>query len=320
MENKTKSKVISPKDFFLYITATLFLFLSAISFLQFIFAVIDISFPDQTAYYDGSVDMLRFALSLLIVVYPVFIFTTRKVNKYLHNTKEQRENIVRKWLIYFTLFITTIASVVTAIVLINVFLNGEITTRFGLKIISVLIVTASVFWFYKKDLQGVWYTNPNSSKKIGNVVSIILLLAVIGGFTVVGSPVEQRRINNDFDTINDLQNIQYDILNYWQKTDRLPKSLEDLDDPLTPKYSFRNRVDNNGNEEQEYTYNKLSDLKFELCANFETSSEENDSKSIQGYRKELLLDEDWEHTEGENCFERYINPEIHKINNNIDII
>ncbi|MDA8611401.1 DUF5671 domain-containing protein [Candidatus Pacebacteria bacterium] len=308
--NDSKKRTISPKDFFLYISATLFLFLSAISFLQFLFAVINISFPEINEYTQGNYGMLRFSLSLLIVSFPLLIYFTRKVNKYLNKKESERENIIRKWLIYLTLFITTVTSVVTLVVLLNFFLDGSLSTRFGLKVLSVLVVVGIVFWFYKKDLAGAWWTNPKKSKQVGYVVSLIILISVVSGFFLIGSPAEQRKIKNDEIRVNNLRSIQYSVLEYWQKTEGLPENLEDLNDPLSYYIEENDPVTG-----ESYEYKVIDELTFELCADFESeslSSSEGSSLARPVYEKGLIGDENWKHEIGKTCFERTINPEIYK--------
>jgi len=306
-------KIITPKDFFLYISATLFLFLSAFSFLQFIFAVTNIAFPEINEYYSSNYEMLRFALSLLIVSFPLLIFFTRKVNAYLHKNTEERENTIRKWLTYFTLFITTITSVITLVVLLNFFLDGSVTTRFIIKTASVLVVASGIFLFYKKDLNGVWYTKPQDSKKVGYVVSVIVLIAIVSGFMVIGSPAEQRRIKNDTERVTNLRSVQYEVLDYWQRTKTLPDSLTTLNDPL--RYFVESKDPVTG---ENYIYTKKDDLIFELCATFETKSPGQENQldvSLRPYKAGYLEeDENWQHGSGYTCFERTINPEIHSIN------
>jgi hypothetical protein len=306
-------KIITPKDFFLYISATLFLFLSAFSFLQFIFAVTNIAFPEINEYYSSNYEMLRFALSLLIVSFPLLIFFTRKVNAYLHKNTEERENTIRKWLTYFTLFITTITSVITLVVLLNFFLDGSVTIRFIIKTASVLVVASGIFLFYKKDLDGVWYTKPQDSKKVGYVISALVLIAIVSGFMLIGSPAEQRKIKNDTLRVNNLQSIQYEVLDFWQRTESLPESLKTLDDPLRYSISVTDPVTN-----EDYSYSKKSDLVFELCATFETKSAGQENQpdiSMRPYKAGYLEeDENWQHGSGYTCFERTINPEIHSIN------
>ena len=302
------NRIISPKDFFLYISATLFLFLSAISFLQFLFAVINISFPEINEYVQGNYGMLRFSLSLLIVSFPLFIYFTRKVNKYLNKEESERDNLIRKWLIYLTLFITTVTSVVTLVVLLNFFLDGDLSARFGLKVLSVLVVVGIVFWFYKKDLAGSWWTDPAKSKKVGYVVSLIMLISVIGGFFIIGSPAEQRKIRNDEIRVNDLRSVQYNVLEYWQKTETLLVNLEDLNDPLSYYIEEKDPVTG-----ELYEYKVIDELTFELCAEFETEiNEQNNYLDRPIYEKDLIGDENWRHSVGRDCFERRINPEMYK--------
>jgi hypothetical protein len=309
-QSPNKKPLITPKDFFLYISVTVFLYLSAISFLIFIFAVVNIAFPETSSYYNNDYDMVRTGLSLLVVSFPIFIFLTRKVNNYLHKNEDERENGVRKWLIYFTLFITAITSAITLVVLLNYFLEGDLTTRFAIKVVAVLAVTALVFWFYKKDLQGAWYTNPKKSRMVGYMVSTVVFASIVAGFVLVGSPAEQRRIRNDETRIQHLQSIQFAILEHWRNTETLPISLETLDDPLNYHIIEHDPVTG-----EEYTYRVLDGLIFELCATFESVSlyTKDISRTYPPMRERgLMLDDNWEHEVGQECFERTIDPELHK--------
>ncbi|RJP45846.1 hypothetical protein C4587_00175, partial [Candidatus Parcubacteria bacterium] len=130
--------------------------------------------------------------------------------------------------------------------------------------------------------------------------------AVVGGFAAAGSPFKQRLVRFDEQKVWDLQSIQGQVVNHWQKKQALPPDLEALRDDISgfvpPKDS---------QSEAAYEYRALGALSFELCANFNLSSEE------QAGVGRLLVPpkgfEAWEHPQGRHCFKRTIDPDLYDI-------
>ena len=146
----------SPKDVFLHILSIIALYVSAGSFLALLFQYVNIFFPDSLAYhYDatGSYSVVRWAIATLIVVFPAYIWTIWFLNKSYSSNPQKRSLQVRKWLIYFTLFVAALILMGDTIALIYNFLNGDLTIRFLLKVLAVLFVSGSVFNFYFWDIK-----------------------------------------------------------------------------------------------------------------------------------------------------------------------
>ena len=161
MENQTKPQApkASPKDFFLNLLSTVALYIASASFIVLIFQYINILFPDtldsnnysnpiQSAY-----SAIRFAISSLVVAFPVYVGTILYMNKEYVSSPEKRNVRIRKWLVYFTLFAAAVIIMGDFVALINTFLNGELTTRFILKVITFLAVVGSIFGYYFSDLK-----------------------------------------------------------------------------------------------------------------------------------------------------------------------
>ena len=102
-----------------------------------------------------------------------------------------------------TLFIAGITIVVDLIVLINTFLGGELTTRFVLKVLAVLIVIGGAFLYYFYGLRGKWEVEEKTSIMIGWIVSVVVLISIISGFFIIGSPQTQRLLRLDQTKVND---------------------------------------------------------------------------------------------------------------------
>lgn len=154
MEQKT-----SPKDVFLHLLAIITLYTSAAAFLVMIFQYINVLFPDPLEFGMGSYMLssaygaIRWSISSLIIVFPVYVITTWFLNKNYLKTPAKRNLRIRKWLIYFTLFAAALIIIGDLVTLTNRLLEGEFTIRFILKVVTVFFVAGSVFYYYFSDLR-----------------------------------------------------------------------------------------------------------------------------------------------------------------------
>lgn len=297
---------MTPKDFFLQLGIIITLYVSIVALISFLFSVINISLPDKSAYYYDGSSALAWSMSVFIVVYPVLVYLLVKTNKYLIASPERKEVTIKKWATYLTIFLTALTIVIDLIVLMFTFLQGEqLTLRFILKVLVVVVVALTVFWASMKELQGKFLGNTAVLKKTTWVVSGVILILVVTGFIFIGSPEKARLALEDQQRVNDLQYIQSEVVSYWDRKGALPATLNDIKDPL-------NYVSVPVDPETmiQYEYNVKSPLSFEICADFKTISNEDLSQTKSMYPNV----EYFKHTEGRNCFERTIDPELRKPN------
>jgi len=146
----------TPKDFFLHLLSIVTLYGSAVAFLILIFQYINILLPDKL--HGGIYEVLsargtaRGALATLIVVFPVYVWSTWFLGKMYAAMPEKRLLWVRRWLIYFTLFVAALIIIGDLVTLVRSLLEGELTIRFVLKVVVVLFVAGSVFGYYLADV------------------------------------------------------------------------------------------------------------------------------------------------------------------------
>lgn len=142
------------------------------------------------------------------------------------------------------------------------------------------------------------------------VYSVIAVVsaAIVAGFFIVGSPQTERLRRFDERRVSDLQNIQWQIVSFWQQKERLPESLDELADDISG-WKAPKDPETGG----QYEYAKGADLSFEVCASFVLESEK-DATSIESPLYPPVFDgngnlENWAHPKGKHCFERKIDPE-----------
>lgn len=298
-----------PRDVFLHLLAIVTLYWSAVSFVTLCWQYINYFFPDiLTGRYEymGFQGPIRFAVASLIIVFPVFILVSWFLNKIYARESAVRESKIRKWLIYLTLFIASLVIIGDLISVVNTFLGGEITTRFILKALSVLLVAGVIFGYYLDDVRR---SEPSKATKYFSIgTSAVILIAVVGAFFIVGSPMKARLAQFDQQKIYDLQNIQSQIVNYWQRKEKLPQNLAELNDPISG-YSAPN--DPKTNQPYEYNVKDSVNLVFELCAEFNLSSDKNQIMPKYAHPFYDGISQNWEHELGRVCFERQIDKQLY---------
>ena len=142
----------------------------------------------------------------------------------------------------------------------------------------------------------------------------------------MGSPAKQRSLRLDDRRVNDLQSIQYQVINYWQQKEKLPATLNDLVNPLTG-YSLP--VEPEFEKGNVYEYAVKGPLKFELCATFSQPMPKGWREYNYGgvspmmpyYEKDISVssypypnggaNESWTHEVGRTCFLRTIDKDIY---------
>lgn len=295
---------VTPKDFFLWAGAMVALYGSVIAFIALLFEYINHSFPDPLEYYvDPYSGGIRFAMASLIVLVPVAIVLMRYIRLDIAREPIKSELWVRRWALVLTVFVAGAAVVGDLITLINYFLGGDLTTRFMLKVLVLLAVAGAIFFHFLADLRGYWKANPARATQVGIASGAIALISIISGFFILGSPMEMRLTRIDAQKISDLQNIQWQIVNYWQQKEKLPISLEEVADPLG---GYALPVDPQTGEP--YAYEITGALSFKLCAAFNKEGV-GDPYIARPVMDKSLEGDTWQHGAGEVCFDRTIDPE-----------
>lgn len=292
----------TPKNFAIQIGAFITLFTSIGGLIVLLFGLIKINFPDAAEGYYGyesAQSSIRYAIALLIVFFPAFIWMTRLVNQ-AKRSESNFYHALTRWVLYLALLVGGLVLLGDLVAVILTFLNGELTTRFILKALTILVVVGSPMYYYWQDSKEYWKGNERQSVTIGAVVSLIVGATIIFGYTKIDSPQVVREARLDQQQIFDLQDIQWRVEAYYADNASLPKDLSlvytDLPKPSAPE----NRAD--------YRYQVTDETSYELCATFMKATPESErmmAKPIYdtSYNPNNF---NWEHNAGEKCFERTV--------------
>lgn len=277
---------------------------TAIAFLlTLLFGIITLQFPAESdAYYEytGATDSVRLGIALVAVFFPTYLLLTRLANKARRASSENTMYVgLTKWLVYLSLLVGGLVLLVDLATTIMTYLNGDLTLRFALKALSVLVVTGAAFSYYLADVRGIWMVRERASIWCGVAATVVVLGVIVGGLLMIDTPSEMRARKIDDAQLESLRVIQTDVISYVQVNGKLPESLSDL--------KGRSGAYTAPEDRPAYEYN-ATDKGFSLCAEFGLPSIDGDTRYMYwGDTVGILNANDWQHPEGRHCFERPVN-------------
>ncbi|KND49561.1 MAG: hypothetical protein AB203_00570 [Parcubacteria bacterium C7867-008] len=305
----------SPKDFFLWLGVIVTLYSSITALIALLFQYINYAFPDNLAdYSDPYGAPIRIAMATVLVMVPTMVIILRLIRSTIEKEPGKANIWVRRWALGLTLFIATISILIDLITLINTFLGGEISTRFELKVLVVLLVAAGVFMHFLADMAGYWITNTKKATYIGIGVCVLAVAVIVSGFFIIGSPQKIRMLRYDDQKVNDLQSLQYQVVNHWQVKRALPADLNSTVDLLSGQ-----EVPMDPQSKAPYGYKVTGPYTFELCADFNLPTPETEGRGEFDGRNAMYytgvggISENWKHEAGNICFSRTIDPDRYQV-------
>lgn len=304
---------VSPKDFFLWAGAMVAFYASVIASINLIFEYLNYLYPDPLAYQvDPYQSGISAFMATVIVAFPIFLVLMRIIRRGISVDPTRQEIWVRRWALMLTLFVAGAAIAGTFIVLLTTFLNGEeLTMRFLFKILTVLIIACAGFMHFFADIRGYWQRFPDRARNLGIIVEAIAITIIIAGFSIVGTPREARLARYDAQKVTDLQNIQWQIVSYWQQKEKIPATLSEISDPISNYV-----IPLDPQSKVMYEYKEMPPLSFQLCAIFNAESRAMMDGSHESYAYPTMSvaikgekTDSWQHGSGRVCFDRTIDPD-----------
>jgi uncharacterized membrane protein len=286
---------------FWYMLSLVALIFMALSTGQVIFQIINKTIADFTNGFAYSFDsgVLKFAISSLIISIPLYYLMVRQIETSLEKKELDRESAIRRWLTYFILFVSAVVMIIWLMMTINSFLGGELTSKFLLKSLTVIVICGLVFTYYLYDIR----TEEKKNKNIVwayLIVSLVLTVgSLVGAFFVVESPTEARNRRHDLEVLSQFSQIDATLNSYFIENKKLPTGLDQLKDqvPYLNAAALKDPISG-----QPYMYKRNSDTEYELCASFKTDNTK--PGDIQDYS----YADRWPHVSGDQCLKQKIAP------------
>ena len=147
--------IASAREAFMYVLLFATLFVSAYSLGDLLFEIINRAFPDPAVnrYPQSTLQAIRWSLSALIVAFPVFLWVGWLIARLVRAEPTKRASRIRRQLTYITLFVASCVLIGDLTTVVYSFLGGELTARFLLKVLTVAVISGTVFGYYLADLR-----------------------------------------------------------------------------------------------------------------------------------------------------------------------
>ena len=285
---------LSAREAFLYLLLFATLYITAYNAGVLVFHFIDRAFPDAAARVTSvyARQQVRWALSSLIVAFPVFAYLSVFARRSISLDPGKRRSNVRRWLMYLTVFAAASVLIGDFITLVYNALGGELTARFVLKVLAIAAIAGTIFGYYLSDLRLEDTTTPverrGATRALEAAASAAVLVIVLGGLFAIGRPAEARALRLDEQRVEDLRDISRWANLYFERHARLPSSLEELSREGGVDASQWNATGG------AYEYRATGADTYQLCATFERDSAEQHRLGSGSF---------WSHGAGRRCFE-----------------
>ncbi len=276
---------------FFYLLSLVALIFVALSTGMIIFQIINKYIVDILNSYSGSYsdDVLKFAISAIIISAPIYYFTTKQIHKNLFSGALDKDSGIRKWLTYFVLLVSSVVMLGWLIGTVNSFLDGELTLKFILKALTAIGIAGIVFSFYLYDIKREEVKGKKD--KVIKMYFYVTLLIIITAFTaslfIVESPTETRNRKLDQKIMNDFSMIESEIDRYYHEKEVLPESLMKVQEEFGV---LKDDILVNQATNENYEYKVIDDKNFELCATFKSSNKDEDDYRYRYLAKNRLHD------------------------------
>jgi hypothetical protein len=141
-----------PRNVFVYLLNFLTLYLSAFGAGLLTWGLADHWFQDPLETY-VSRGPIRSGIAMLVVAFPLFLYLNRLIDRTVETPEVTERSMLKKVLTYLTLFLLAITTIIDLITVIYFFLGGDLTARFAVRGIGILMIAGFVFFYYLSDLK-----------------------------------------------------------------------------------------------------------------------------------------------------------------------
>lgn len=280
-----------------------------------LFQIINIVFPDaldKNNWYGASqaTSSIHYAIAALLIGFPLYYLAMRLWFRKFREDEGRAESKLSKWLTYLVLLVTAVVIVGDLITVVFTLLQGEITARFFLKALTILVIAGAIFGFYYLERRKIQYhvdISRRTFEYFGRGVAIVVGLGIVLGFFVGGSPTTQRNRTFDEMRASHLESLASCVEQYAGSLGALPASLADL--RQSSQFSYCGSYMQDPETMATYEYRVLTPSRvegagqvgmFELCATFTLPSAgvTESGESVPGIASQTAWSE---HGAGRSC-------------------
>ncbi len=291
----------SARDTFFHLLSFVSLISTVTALITLFFEYLNRALPDaayETYYSYDDFSGIRWSMAVVLVSFPLLAWMARLLTREYARHPEKLGSAARRWITYLILFISACTLIGDLITLLFYLLDGELTLRFVLKVLVVLVLCGLPFLYFLRSMRltAETYAASPIHKVFLGAGAAIVLVAFVWGLLIVGTPAYGRSQRMDDDRVNDLRAIQQELYSIayenrqWDQNAKPTKPLPgNLDEMLAQAVNAHPDIVD-PETGAPYEYQVKAGSAFSLCANFALS-------------RDNQYDVFWNHPAGRSCFE-----------------
>jgi len=270
----------SPRDAFLHLLGMAMLYTAALAtgtiLFQFVNHWLPATMDDALGFSGGS---LRAAAAALLVSLPILGLVRRTIGRDASHNPALRLTPIYRTLAYLTLLITSLIMAGDLIATIVCFLSGDLTVRFILKALIILLLAGGIYLWFSSDVgreESVAATTgsvtipppPSWRDWLQRIGAAVAIVSTVAALYAAGSPLQQRLLRFDTRRVDDLRAIQQNVETYFRREGSMPATLEALAE--NPATFLQNTTDPATGTP--YRYDRIDADTYTLTAEFDLPS------------------------------------------------
>ena len=281
--------VEAARDAFMHLLSFIALATWTIALGSLFYTLIDRWFPTIGAVNYMSRFTFSYEMAGIFVAFPLYLAVMRSMTRAAAANPERLQSPTRKWLTYIALLIAASIVIGDLVTFLAWFLRGDLTVRFSLQVLTLLVLAGGVLSYYLTTLRDE--APPRLHNQIyAGIATVLVAAGLTLGFLQIGSRADQQAWRRDDARLRDFTEISHQIYTQWARTTpresfQLPATEAELrarfstavqrTDPLTRR---------------PYQYVRQDATHYLLCAEFEAATP-----------NDWTGDPSWHHAKGHAC-------------------
>ncbi len=291
----------SARDTFFHLLSFVSLISTVTALITLFFQYLDRVLPDaayETYYSSDDFSGIRWSMAVVLVSFPLLAWMARLLTREYAAHPEKLGSAARRWITYLILFISACTLIGDLITLLFYLLDGELTLRFVLKVLVVLVLCGLPFLYFLRSMRltAETYATSGIHKAFLGAGAAIVVVAFVWGLLIVGTPAygrQQRfdalRLTGIRTMVSTIDNItrggKYDVASSELPIVPLPKTVAEIQE----RGSIDRVITLDPETSEPYEYRVTGASTYEICATFSLPLDEK-------------IDEYWNHPAGRHCY------------------
>jgi len=175
------------RDAFLYLLAFISLGSWTLAVGHLFYVLIDRRFPADASLYTGPVpfyEVVSSEIAAIVIAFPIFAIVSRMIANRLRTNENAVDSGVRAWVTYLALVIAAAILIADAVIFVAAFVRGDLTIRFVLQSLVLIVLGAGVFIYYARTVR---VPSALYDRVFGWIAVAVVVISLVSGLSGIAN-------------------------------------------------------------------------------------------------------------------------------------